>query len=98
MPGSGELIGAVDAAGNVVVTGPLGEDRYLAGIDSEGQLGWWVALERPPGDNYATAFALAVASTGEITVAGHFTGTIELGSSSLTRVAPRELFLAHLAP
>ena len=99
---------AMDAENNVIVAGQftglitLGEtnvgsagssDALLAKYDSNGNLLWvWRAGEM----GTDTAQAVAVATNGDVLVAGRFSGTVDFGGVTLTARGSGDAFLARL--
>lgn len=107
---SGDAV-AVDAAGNVVVTGILASSADFGGgaLTSAGSYDVFVAKFDPTGallwanrygDNVAQwASDIGVDGTGNIVLTGTFLGTVDFGAGPLTNPSPvANVFLAKLDP
>jgi hypothetical protein len=102
---------AVDASGNIVITGhtfgtidfgggPMtsagASDVFAAKLRSDGAH-IWSRLIGDSGDQ-RTYYGATIATTGEIWVTGHFTGTVDVGGKTLTSAGLHDVFLAKYAP
>ena len=97
---------AIDASGNVVVTGyfnstidfgggPLtstgNKEIFLLELNSAGQHGWSKRLGGPSID---VANAVAIDGSGNIIITGFFFGTVDFGGGPLTSTSAAKVFLA----
>ncbi len=101
---------AVDAAGNVVLTGALtdilmfgerglfsrgGEDIFLVKLDSNGEVLW----SRTAGDaNQESSYAAAFDPAGNVYIGGSFNSSVNFGVTNLTSQGGQECFLAKYDP
>lgn len=100
---------AVDAAGNIYVTGsfketvdfgggPLtsaGDSVFVAKLDAAGNHLWSKSFGDAAGQ---AGTAIALDAAGNVVIAGSFNGTIDLGGGPLTSAAGSNVFLAKLDP
>jgi PKD repeat protein len=99
---------AVDAAGNVAVTGtfnntidfgggPLvsagGNDLFLARFGPGGAHQW--SLRVGSSSNYEGGTGLAVDAAGNLLVAGYYSRTVDFGTGALTSLGSKDAFLAR---
>jgi hypothetical protein len=111
--GSGNEVGygvAVDGNGDVVVTGTFDQQADFGGgvLSSAGLSDIFVAkyagsdghylwARRFGGPNSDAGVALAVDSTGNVTVTGSFQGSVDFGGGPLSSVGGRDIFVAQYA-
>ena len=104
---------AVDASGNVVVTGvfsgtvdfgggPLTSqaqfDLFLAKFAPDGTHLWSKRFGSPSNNNEGVvAVAVAVDASRNVLLTGHFQGTVDFGGGALTSVGPGDVFVAKYA-
>jgi hypothetical protein len=90
---------AVDAAGNVLVTGAVpgtsDADILVAKIDPGGTLTW---SQRLGGAGYQAGRAITVDGAGNALVAGYTAGAVDLGNGQLQGAGPMNLFVLKLDP
>ena len=109
--GAGTQVGrdmAVDTSGNSVVVGSFekstvwgsttltskgADDLLVARLDSAGKPGWAISAGST-GEERASA--VAIDSSGNVLVAGRFSGSITLGSVTLTSAGSTDIFVAKL--
>ncbi|WP_437735263.1 serine/threonine-protein kinase [Sorangium sp. So ce1335] len=99
---------AVDRAGNAVITGtfhgsidfgkgplrnPASGDVFIAKLDPEGNALW---SKRFGDGSEQGGNAVAVDGAGDIVVAGHFSGSVDLGGGALRSAGRYDIFLARL--
>jgi hypothetical protein len=107
-PGADYCYGiALDATGNVVLTGRFTEpatfgtttlprrgsyaDMFIAKYDASGEFQW---AQGAGGGNEAAGQSVAVDAAGDIYVTGFFTGTTSFGTTNLTSVGGADIFIA----
>jgi hypothetical protein len=100
---------AIDASGNVFVTGffqgtadfgggPLTAnslDVFLAKYNSDGTHQWSRAFG---GTSFDVAYDVAVDGSGNVVIAGYFWNTIDLGGGGLTSAGGTDIFVAKFNP
>jgi len=101
---------AVDASGNVIVTGAFygavsfgggtltsagGYDLYVAALSSTGAH-LWSKRFGGAGDDYA--YGVAVDASGNVVVTGAYQGTVNFGGGSLTSAGGSDVFVARYSP
>jgi hypothetical protein len=101
---------AVDALGNVVVTGSLegtvdfgggaarsagAKDIFIAKFRSDGAYLW---SERFGDGSDQMAYAIATDNEGNALVAGYFAGAVDFGGGALTSAGGYDIFLAKFGP
>jgi Beta-propeller repeat len=104
---------AVDASGNLLVTGPFTSpvdfgcgllpcsssgDSFLVQFDATGGCNWNEHIGAGPSSNVAYALAVAVDSTDSVLLAGQFSGAVKFGGPPLQSTGGRDAFLAKQAP
>jgi len=105
---------AVDATGNVVLTGSFsgsidlgggalasagGMDGFLAKLDPSGAQVWSKRLGNAPGSaSDQSGKAVAVDTTSNVFVGGNFSGSVDLGSGLLPSAGGSDIFVAMFAP
>ena len=101
---------AVDPRGHLLVTGSSDQDLRAGGISlrNEGRNhAWLVELDASltvirarsfPAGFEAHATALHVAPDGAVTLGGHFSGSLRLGSASLGPTRAQDVFVARILP
>ena len=101
---------AVDASGNVIITGPFAGSVNFGGdvLTSAGQYDVYVAKFDPDGMhlwskrfgdlNSQVANAVAVDAAGNVVVAGDFAGAMDFGGGALTSAGNTDIFIAKLDP
>jgi hypothetical protein len=109
---SGEQLGgsvAVDASGNVIITGYFyGTVNFGGGpLTSVGDADVFVAEFGPSGDHlwskrfgdqdYQEGFAVAVDADGNVFIIGDFTGTVNFGGGPLTSAGAFDIFIAKFS-
>ncbi|WP_437289175.1 nucleotide-binding protein [Sorangium sp. So ce406] len=80
--------GALESAGM--------RDAFVVGLDPDDGRTRFAVRAGGPGDDYA--HAIAADATGDIVVAGHFSGAIDLGVGQLESAGLSDVFLARLGP
>ncbi len=100
---------AVDATGNVVVTGfidgitpmdgitltPINRNVFVAKLDPAGNVLW---AKRFLGSSYQDGYDVAVDPSGNVVLAGGFSGTIDFGGGPLTSAGNEDVFVVKLDP
>ncbi|HEX5218398.1 MAG TPA: LamG-like jellyroll fold domain-containing protein [Verrucomicrobiae bacterium] len=81
--------------GSSTLTNAGSGDIFVASLDSEGN---WLWASRGGGTGGDFANALAVDSSTNLYIAGHYSGTATIGSTSLTNAGGTDLFVAKLTP
>jgi beta-propeller repeat-containing protein len=94
---AGRFDGSIDFGGGPFASGGL-RDGFLAKLGPAGQHRWSFAYGTPSGATEQLVNMLARDSTGNMTFAGSFTGSINVGGGPLTSVGASDLFVGRLGP
>ena len=91
---AGHFSGTLDIGGGPPLTSAGATDAFVAKLDANGTPVW---SRRFGGQGSEFVYAVAVDPTGNILLAGNFTGTVDFGSGSpLTSAGPSDVFVAKL--
>ncbi len=85
-----------DGGAAVTLSSTGNQDAYIAEFASTGALIWAETFPGQTTSAVGQASAVAVDSSGNIEVAGSFSGTIEVGSTVLTATSQTDVFVAKL--
>jgi hypothetical protein len=90
---AGSAKGAVDFGGGLLAGADAEPDVVVVALDASGEHRW---SRRFGDDALQSASSVAVASGGDVIVAGLADGTIDFGEGPLSEVGTRDLFIARL--
>jgi hypothetical protein len=91
----GQLWGTLPFGDGSLTGGGGGEDRFVAKLDAEGKPVWSVLIDR---EAESGELSLAVDFTGNVLVAGTFSGTLNVGGHSLSSPGATSPFVMKLSP
>ncbi len=96
---AGGFTGALELPGRDPVNIPAGHQAaFVTRLDLHGRHHWTRALREETGMTPPTVCGLVVDRSGNVTVAGDFTGTVDFGGKTETGQVVENIFVAHYDP